>query len=290
MDIKQFQYFDEVVRTGKITTAADRLFISQQGLSMALGRLENELGCKLMKRTPEGMVLTEEGEYLAVHVRQLLAQFNEIENHFRNPANASTTVWVSSAFGAIPEFLGGKIRKFRTEYPKIHIELDEVGDNDCDEAVKQGKSELGLTVYPVDTTIFDMEEVFSSPFVIIVREDHPFAEMKKISIRDLKDTPIMIMNSRSKTHLIFHQYCSLHCLPLNIYYLAGEVIAIHRLVADGGGVGITVQSVADSLNHPNVVAIPFVEKELIWRLVAIKRKDLTLSRAGQLFWDYLNNK
>lgn len=290
MDIKQLQYFDEVVKTGKITTAANRLFISQQGLSMALGRLENELNCKLMKRTTDGMVLTEEGEYLAVHVKQLLAQFNEIEAHFQDTENGTSSVWVASAFGAMPEFLGRKIMEFREQNPNIRIELDEVDDNDCDDAVKSGRAELGLSVSPVDKKIFDVQEVFSSPFCIIVRKDNPMSELESISIHDLNDTPVMIMNSRSKTHLIFNQYCSLHNMTLNDYYLAGEVIAIHRLIADGGGVGITVKSVAESLNNPNVVAIPFSEKELTWRLNAIKRKNMTLSRSGKLFWDFLTEK
>ena len=132
-----------------------------------------------------------------------------------------------------------------------------------------------------------MEEVFSSPFCIIVNKDHPMASLTEISIKDLKDTPIMMMNNRSKTNLIFNQYCSLHDMTLNDFYLAGEVIAIHRLIAANGGVGITVKSVAESLNNPNVVAVPFVEEELTWRLNAIKRKNMTLSKAAKLFWDHL---
>lgn len=105
MDIKQLRYFIAVYQNGSIAKAANKVYISQQGLSMALLRLESELSCRLLERTPNGMMLTQEGEYLLPKAEKLVEEFDELEEYFKKPVPHRTTIKVACALGAIPEFL-----------------------------------------------------------------------------------------------------------------------------------------------------------------------------------------
>lgn len=289
MDIKQLRYFVAVARRKNITVAANEMFISQQGLSMAISRLEKELSCRLFIRNAGGMNLTKEGEYLLSRAEKLLFQFDEMEAYFVGPSRNSTIVRVASAFGGLPEFFGNVLDAFRDAHPEFHVDIEESNDVEADKAVEDGNAEVGFGVAPFNQQKLVSLPVYSSPHCLLVHSSHPLAKLERVSLRMLEDTPIMIMNTHSKTNVNFVNYCTTNNISLNIKYLAGEVIAIHRLVAMNSGIGISVQSVADSIPIPDVVAIPFEEPELTWKLCLIKRVDAILPFSAEVFCNFVSD-
>ena len=77
MHIDTLRYFVELARTGSFYGAAKNSYISQQGLSKAIGSLESELGVKLIEREPRGVRLTSSGEVLLEHARTLLLEYSD---------------------------------------------------------------------------------------------------------------------------------------------------------------------------------------------------------------------
>lgn len=63
LEINQVYYFLEICKTGKMSKAAENLHITQQGLSVSMRRLEEELSCDLFYRKSNGLVLTEDGQF-----------------------------------------------------------------------------------------------------------------------------------------------------------------------------------------------------------------------------------
>lgn len=74
MDTLLLAYFRTVARAGNLTAAARQLGLTQPGLTKAMRRLEDELGCRLLKRLPRGVALTAEGEALSRHAGLIEAQ------------------------------------------------------------------------------------------------------------------------------------------------------------------------------------------------------------------------
>ena len=287
MDIKQLRYFIAVCENGSIAKAANKVYISQQGLSMALLRLESELSVLLLERTQEGMVLTSEGEWLLPRAKKLVSEFDELEAYFKGPGRHRTTIKIACALGAIPEFLATLLFDFQESYSQYLIHVDEVGDLDCDVILEKKMAELGFGLAPLDTNIFSARTVFSSPFCLLVNRLHPFADLDSVSIDVLRETPVMVMNNRSKTNLVLSRCCQQRGFQPKIQYCAAEVIAIHRMVAANVGVGISVLSVAEDMSHPNVVAIPFEEPEMTWELNLYKLRNTPLSSAARAFEQYI---
>ena len=81
MCIEQLKYFLEVAQSGSINAVAQHLFISQQGISDALKRMENELGVVLFKRSKMGITLTPEGEGLYTYARNVVKAYGELEDY-----------------------------------------------------------------------------------------------------------------------------------------------------------------------------------------------------------------
>ena len=82
MDIRQMRYFIEVCKLGGISQAANSLYISQQGLSSSIRRLEAELGCDLFYRKGNSLVLTEQGQYFLENAADIVDDFDKLKNHF----------------------------------------------------------------------------------------------------------------------------------------------------------------------------------------------------------------
>lgn len=287
MDIKQLRYFIAVYQNGSIAKAANKVYISQQGLSMALLRLESELSCRLLERTPNGMVLTQEGEYLLPKAEKLVEEFDELEEYFKKPVPHRTTIKVACALGAIPEFFAALLFNFQSSHPQYNIVVEEVSDTECDDLVENKKVELGFGISPFNESIFTCMPVFSSPFCLLVNKSKSLADLNSVSVDFLRTFPVMVMNDRSKTNLILSQCCYAKGFQPEIKYCAAEVIAIHRMVAANIGAGISVLSVAEDIAHPNVAAIPFEEPEMTWELNLFKLKNHTLSPGARALESYI---
>lgn len=76
MDIRQIEYFIEVCRCMSFTKAAENLYISQQGMSQSIKRLEGELGVKLFNRTSSSLELTQYAECFLPYAKELIRNYN----------------------------------------------------------------------------------------------------------------------------------------------------------------------------------------------------------------------
>ena len=81
MRIEQLKYFLEVAQSGSINAVAQRLFISQQGVSDALKRMEKELGVILFNRSKLGITLTPAGEGLYAYAQKVIGAYEELESY-----------------------------------------------------------------------------------------------------------------------------------------------------------------------------------------------------------------
>ena len=287
VDIKQLQYFTEVYRQKSFSKAAEHLYISQQGISMAIFRLEEELSCKLFCRSGKELELTEQGEFLLERAEKILEQFQICEDYFereRAMLRQARELKLASAYGVMPEFAGDLIFRFRQAHPDVWVGVQEYKDLDCEDAVWNEQAELGFAVGPVDSKKFEVSPpLFTRRFCLMVHKSHPLASEETVSVDVLRTTPIMIVDERFKTYETTMRCCRRRGFQPEVFFKASEVIAIHRLVSDNRGVGISVESVGEALDHPNVKTIPFIDPRMVWNVHLICKRDKTLSGIAHTF-------
>lgn len=95
MNLLHFKYAVEVAKTASITKAAENLFMGQPNLSRAIKDLEENLGFTIFRRTPKGIVPTEQGEVFLERARSVLAQVEAIEQMYRTAKNKRQNFSVS---------------------------------------------------------------------------------------------------------------------------------------------------------------------------------------------------
>lgn len=283
MDIRQLKYFEEICRYGNFSHAAKACFISSQGISMAILRLEEELGCKLFSRTNKGMVPTQQGEFLLPRAKQVLTLVDECEAYFKTAAEKEGFLTVMLSIGTIEEFAGVPIALFRKKYPNVRLDIQETYDVICDSYVENKVVELAITVGPVDEEKFDSKLLFSSRHVLIVNENHPLAKRETVSVKDLVDTPVSVLRDTTKTYQMYRDACRKAGFEPKVDIFADNILLVYYMAELNESVGISVVQLAERQARPNLRAIPFEYPVLNWNVYLIKLKGAVLSPAAKAF-------
>ncbi|MCI8593640.1 MAG: LysR family transcriptional regulator [Oscillospiraceae bacterium] len=288
MDVRQLKYFIAVCDAGSFSAAAEKLFISQQGLSMAVLRLEKELSCTLLKRTAAGVELTEQGEYLLPKAKEIVAAVVACEGHFEELRRRKTTVEVACAYGVMGEFAGQMIRDFQAKNPTFRVTMGEYPDLLCEEAVMEGQAELGFAIAPVDAKSFDVRPLQPSAMCLVVHESHPMARRKQVALRDFKGMPLMVMNESFKMYHNVVARCRELGFEPDFSIKAGEASMLYKLLSPGSDPAISVDFVCRDMHRPDAVAIPIDDHAIDWQPCLIRRKGEELSAPAAAFWRFVN--
>ena len=282
MTIQQLMFFEEACRSGSLSRAAGKLFISQQGLSAAISSLEKELGCPLLTRTPRGVTPTEDGRFLLRQADVILEADRACTSYFA--AHRPVQVLrVGCAFGALSEFADTALSRFTEQNPSIRLEITEYTDILCDDAVRSGTADVGLSILPVDTGRFSAVRLFSSKMCLLVHRTHPLAEKEAIPLAALDGVKMVIPDGSFKSPAVFLDHCAALGVQPDIRRRVGEIFTVHRLVLSHPTyVGLSVASVIQSDSNPELVLLPFSDYAQDWVVCLIRRKDETNEAAEAL--------
>ncbi len=286
MDKRQLQYFLEICKCGNLSQAAKKCHVSPQGISMAIFRLEDELSCRLFKRTPKGSSMTEHAELLLPYAEKIMTLFSECEDCFIRNRQMKQTLTVYFAYGTLSEFATPIVKKWRDENHDILLDIQEKSELLCDSAVEKQDAELALTIGPIDEQKFEDNILFSVPdcrHAVIVYKSHPLAQKETISVNDLRGIPVVLLNDETKTGSVFISLCKEAGFTPMIYTKVGEALSIFDMAENNVAVGISTTYLAKRLHRENVRAIPFDDNRFTWRILLIKKKNTHLSPPARLF-------
>jgi DNA-binding transcriptional LysR family regulator len=287
LEIRQLKYFTEIYKYMNFSRAAEASFISTQGMSMAILRLEEELACKLFLRTAKGLIPTPQGEYLYPRAQKVLAVMDECEAYFKKGADKAGFLSVMLAPGTIEEFAGIPIAQFKEKHSNIHLDIQETFDVICDASVENSIVELALTVGPIDSRKFDNELLFTSRHALILHKDHPLAGRDAVSVSDLIDVPVAVMRDSTKTYPVFRDACRCAGFEPTVSIFADNILLVYYMAEMNQSAGISTVALANRLARQNLRAIPFDDPVFDWNVYLIKLKNAKLSPEARAFENLL---
>jgi LysR family transcriptional regulator, nitrogen assimilation regulatory protein len=98
VDIKQLRYFIAIAEEGSLSAASHRLRIAQPSLSQHVIKIEQELGVTLVRRSPRGITLTESGDILLRHAREICQSMNVCQAHWILRSCSKTIASISKSY------------------------------------------------------------------------------------------------------------------------------------------------------------------------------------------------
>ena len=144
MELYHLRSFLMVANEGRLTRAAQRLFTSQPAVSAHIKALEDELGLSLFRRTPQGMELSQEGEFLKKHAEKCLTSVNDFvlaAKHLRQELVGRLNIGLNTE----PETLraGELLAVMAANYPQIEFHLYQRNSWKMVEALQNGELDAG---------------------------------------------------------------------------------------------------------------------------------------------------
>lgn len=183
LDLNLLKAFDALFGERNVTRAADRLGFTQPAVSGMLARLRDNFDDPLFVRTQRGIVPTKRAEDLATPIRQILSDVGGLlQPAIFDPATAEFTVSVAATDYALHTVVLPILPKLRALAPGIKVAISAVESGHQQQLFERGEIDLGL-VTP-ETAPQDLHDVhlFDETYVCAMREDHPEAGRKDISL------------------------------------------------------------------------------------------------------------
>lgn len=286
MNFQQLKYFTVLCEIGSFSKAAESLFISQQGLSMAISNLEAELSSKLFIRKPKGLELTPDGEYFREWSLNMLQNLKECWEHFEGRDADQGVIKCAGAQGVLCEFAADLIARFERTYKGYSVYLREYKDRLCDEVIDKETAQIGFGMEPIDHTKFECHKLFELQLACLMQANHPWAKYEKIPLPILPEEQFVMVDEEFKTADSFIQICAAHGIKVRPRLRVGEVIAVHRLVSTHGGVGLTNTAVAEALATQDTVWRPFDCDDMTWTIDIFKKRGVILPTSARIFFEY----
>ena len=195
MNFQQLRIIRETVRQDfNLTTVANTLFTSQPGVSKHIKDLEDELGIEIFIRRGKRLLgLTEPGRELLVVVERILLDAQNarsIADHFSNRETGNLVIATThtQARYALPEV----IKRFKAEYPKVHLVLHQGSPREIAELLSAGEADIAIAT----EGLVSIPDSVSFPYYIwhhalVVPLGHPLTQLATITLADLADYPIV---------------------------------------------------------------------------------------------------
>ncbi|QIJ60953.1 LysR substrate-binding domain-containing protein [Streptomyces sp. JB150] len=177
MELRQLRHFLAVAEDQHFTRAAERLMVSQSGLSASIRALERELQTPLFVRTTRRVTLTEAGRALLVEAERVLDRVraaHEAVAAVQGVLRGTLALGTEQCIAGVP--VAGLLAAFRRRHPDVEIRLRQAGSGALAEEVAAGRLDLAFVVR-TDTDAEHLRAVAltSEPMTVLCHADHPLA-------------------------------------------------------------------------------------------------------------------
>ena len=294
MTLQQLKYVITIADCGSMNEAAKQLYLSQPSLSETVMSLEEEIGVELFIRTNRGIRTTMEGEEFLSYARQVVEQYQLLDDKYISHTNSRKKFCVSmqhytfavKAFVVVAKEFGFDEYEFAVRETKTAAVIEDV---------KNFKSEIGILYRNdfnakvldklLDKNELDFHELFTCNTCVYLWNGHPLAKNEKITMKELEEYPC----------LSFEQGLN------NSFYLSEEVLSTYsykkiikvndRATALNLMVGMNAYTlcsgiICEELNGSDYSAVPLDGDEKM-TIGYVTRKGINLSKLGNRYIEEL---
>ncbi len=196
MTLTELKYIVAVARERHFGRAADACFASQPTLSVAIRKLEEELGVQIFERSPGEVSVTPVGEQIVEQAQRVLEQagaIKEIAKQGKDPLAGPLKVGIIYTIG--PYLLPSLVRAMIADVPQMPMLLQENFTHKLLELLRQGEIDVAIMADPFNTQGLISQPLYDEPFVVAVPASHPFAGRKAIPAAILKQERMLLLGA-----------------------------------------------------------------------------------------------
>ena len=289
MDINYelYKVFYYVADTLSFSEASKKLFISQSAVSQSVKTLEKKMNQTLFIRNTKKVQLTPEGEILLRHIEPAINLIKRGESQILEAASTGGQIRIGASDTICRYFLVPYLERFHKDFPNAHIKVTNATSIKCAELLETGQVDFVVTNLP-NTYLgnsFSTKVIHEFRDVFIANPSYAHLKDSVLSLKDLLDYPILMLDKKSTTSEFLHTLFQQHQLDL-----VPEIeLSSNDLLIDLAKIGLGIAFIPDfcvSNNSEDVFTLQ-IQETLPLRHLAVSYNDrIPLSHVTKEFLNY----
>jgi len=292
VDISQLEIFLCIAEEKSFSRAAEKMLRTQPALSIAIKRLEEELGEPLFDRSSKSGTLTEAGKILHSYAQRMInlrdeakEAISELGGMFRGRlsigANESTSLYL----------LPGLLLEYRQRHPNIKIEVYRNVSEKIPAEVLERNLDFGFLSYDPVHPALQSIEVHRDELVLVVPPHHRLVNRTHVSFKELAEEQFVAHNVKTPARTRIFELFAQHRTPLNICIELATLETIKEFVALNVGIAILPRlAVRDEIESGKLVEVPVKGMKIEKILRIVYRREHSLSHAAKSFLEIVKAK
>jgi LysR family transcriptional regulator, transcriptional activator of the cysJI operon len=277
--------FVTVIEQQNFSRAGDILNLSQPGVSLHIRNLENELGTKLIYRSPKQVQITEPGKILYRHAKQMLNHYETAKreiNEFNNVVSGTMKIGASFTIGEY--YLPKVLAEFAAQYPMVDIQIIISNSNDVIQGIRSNKLDIGLIEGETDYKDIDVRPFMNDEMIVVVPPDHPLSQMDLIEGNMLQNQTWVLREQGSGTRTYSDKLLSSLELNIKKTFIFTSIQGVKEAVMAGLGIALLSRlTVQKELKSNELNTFHLKNEPLIRPFSIVKKLDFEASKAMELF-------
>lgn len=258
LELRHLRYFRQVAKELNFRKAAEKLFITQPGLSRQINQLESSIDAQLFVRDKRNVHLTAAGKYL---LKETELVFNHLSKAVRNTSHIhhgdSGMVSIGFVGSAMQVVIPQLLSQLAVEHPGIHTTLTELSNQQQIDAILADALDIGFIRYMKTPKTIELQAMQEDTFSLVLPENHSINNDNFQNIGQLIDDNFILFSPEyspgyyEKVMSIFDD----HGFSPRVSHESVHANTIFRLVEHGLGIGVVPTSLTSGFN----LKIRFIE-------------------------------
>ncbi|MGI8413820.1 MAG: LysR family transcriptional regulator [Solirubrobacteraceae bacterium] len=269
LDTRRLRVLCEVARHGSFSAAASALGYTQPAVSRQIATLESELGTMLVRRVPQGAVLTDAGRLLVARGEAIFIHLDGAEAELRGLAGLEGgRLRLASFASAAGSIVPLAIARFRERYPAVELHIIMSDPDESVARMRAGELEMALSHdrlgAPGDMAGdadagggpagVELVHLFDDPMYVAMAAGHPLAEVDRLGLASFSAEPWMLATTHTcPDSRLFLRACHAAGFEPRIAFQNDDYSAILGFVAAGVGVAMIPEMVTRGIRGDVVV-------------------------------------
>ena len=275
MTLNELRYIVAVAQEKNFGRAAQRCFISQPALSVAIQKLEEELQTQLFERGKSEITVTPVGERIVEQAHKVLEEAARIRDIAQAGRNQLAGVFrLGAIYTVAPYLLPDLVPALNALAPDMPLEIEENITEQLEAALKTGRIDAAIIALPFQPPGIATEFLYEEPFQVVVPQRHPWAKRKTIDPSELAGEHAILLNVGH----CFRDQVLESCPELNRgdapVTRSNSLETIRNMVASGLGISVLPRDALTPKYHSRlVVPVPFSKPVPSRRIALAYRKS-----------------
>lgn len=285
--LRQLQVFEAVARHSSFTRAANRLHVTQPTVSKQIRALSDAIGAPLIEQIGKKVYLTELGRELYATCASWLETWERFEQTIAEHKGLKRGRLRIAAVTTAKYFMPRIIGPFCAQYPGIDVALEVVNRDRLLDRLARNQDDVYIMGVPPAELDTECAPFMANRIVIIAPRDHPLAQRRRVSFKQIAASPFIVREQGSGTRMALEREFARHKARINVRMELGSNEAIKQAVIGGLGIAVLSESALNDSRVDEISILPVAGFPLRRAWYTVYPRGKRLSIVATTFLEFL---